>query len=152
MYVCMHVCVCVCVCVCASDFLLFGQSTSMQSGSYCVGVDMSTHICMHMCVCVCVCVCMRERERERERVKEQFAPMVACISGVNVPTVQIVVEGGIDTMRAVRESIRMCIPVVVIDGTGRTADLIASAFSLTRNVTEYVRNFCFVPFDVLLLL
>ena len=58
------------------------------------------------------------------------------ISGVNVPTVQLVVEGGIGTMKTVSASIKRHIPIVVIDGSGRAADFIALAFRMTSSNKE----------------
>ena len=56
-----------------------------------------------------------------------------CAAGVNVPTVLIVVEGGINTLKTVQQSISRNIPVVIIDGSGRAADFIAFAFRITKN-------------------
>lgn len=45
-----------------------------------------------------------------------------------VPSVLITVEGGIIAMETVLMAIDKDIPVVIIDGSGRTADFIACAY------------------------
>ncbi|KAK7112164.1 hypothetical protein V1264_011657 [Littorina saxatilis] len=66
---------------------------------------------------------------------------------VNVPTVLIVVEGGINTMKTVQESISHNIPVVVIDGSGRAADFIAFAYRLTKDVIDEDCSIHVLDFD-----
>ncbi len=52
--------------------------------------------------------------------------------GVHVPVVLLVLEGGENTMATAAEAIKKGTPVVVIQGSGRCADLIAGAYSMTR--------------------
>lgn len=53
------------------------------------------------------------------------------ILGVNVPVVMIVVNGGINSMKTVWESIKNDVPVLVLDGSGRAADFIAEGYRQT---------------------
>ncbi|XP_046584536.1 transient receptor potential cation channel subfamily M member 2-like [Haliotis rubra] len=62
-------------------------------------------------------------------------------AGVNVPNVLIVVEGGLNTMRTVRESIQRNTPIVVIEGSGRAAEYIALGYKLTRSKDEEKTSF-----------
>ncbi|KAI8729643.1 transient receptor potential cation channel subfamily M member 5 [Biomphalaria glabrata] len=50
---------------------------------------------------------------------------------INTPVVLIVVEGGLGTMETVHQSVKRHTPVVVINGSGRAADLIALAIKIT---------------------
>jgi prophage tail gpP-like protein len=54
-----------------------------------------------------------------------------------VPTVLLVLEGGQGTLKTVRETISKNIPVVVIAGSGRAADLIDYA---SNNKQLYVQE------------
>ena len=47
--------------------------------------------------------------------------------GFGVPVVTVVVEGGLDALKAVKESVKYGIPSVVVDGTRRAADILAFA-------------------------
>ncbi|XP_064608301.1 transient receptor potential cation channel subfamily M member 2-like [Liolophura sinensis] len=58
---------------------------------------------------------------------------IAAEHSVNVPAVLLVVGGEQDTLKAVLESIRRRTPVVVIQGTGKAADILAGAYKLSRN-------------------
>ncbi|XP_048256759.1 transient receptor potential cation channel subfamily M member 2-like isoform X1 [Haliotis rufescens] len=60
---------------------------------------------------------------------------------VNVPNVLIVVEGGLNTMRTVSESIQRNTPVVVIEGSGRAAEYIALGYKLTKSKDEEKSSF-----------
>ena len=55
------------------------------------------------------------------------------IIGVHVPVVLLVLEGGENTMATAAEAINKGTPVVIIQGSGRCADLIAEAYSNTKN-------------------
>ena len=39
----------------------------------------------------------------------------------------VIVEGGVDALKAVKESVKYGIPAVVVDGTRRAADILAFA-------------------------
>lgn len=47
--------------------------------------------------------------------------------GFGVPVVTVVLEGGEDALKAVKESVKYGIPAVVVDGTRRAADILAFA-------------------------
>ncbi|KAK7091956.1 hypothetical protein V1264_009572 [Littorina saxatilis] len=49
---------------------------------------------------------------------------------VKIPTVLVVVEGGVNTLKTVRKSLKRGSPVVVISGSGRAADLLSEAKKL----------------------
>lgn len=51
------------------------------------------------------------------------------IRGLGIPVVQVLVEGGFDSIDNVHESVTRGIPVVICQGTGRAADVIAFAFN-----------------------
>ena len=57
---------------------------------------------------------------------EQFLPFFST-AGFSTPLVCLVIEGGTNTIRAVLEYVTASppVPVVVCDGTGRAADLLA---------------------------
>ncbi|KAL8607328.1 hypothetical protein ACOMHN_039478 [Nucella lapillus] len=74
------------------------------------------------------------RSRLEKYISTKMETGVAESQSVNIPSVLIVVEGGINTMKTMRECIKKShIPVVVIDGSGRAANFIAEAYRLTRN-------------------
>jgi len=56
---------------------------------------------------------------------------------VNVPVVQLVVEGGIGTMKTVMQAVEQKIPVLVLQGSGRAADFIAQGYNLSKNPRKY---------------
>lgn len=47
--------------------------------------------------------------------------------GFGVPVVTVVLEGGEDALKAVKESVKHGIPAVVVEGTGRAAEILAFA-------------------------
>ena len=51
---------------------------------------------------------------------------------VDIPVVKVVVEGGTDTIDQVHQSLTHGIPVVLYDGTGKSADILAYAYKTTR--------------------
>ncbi|CAC5368004.1 TRPM3 [Mytilus coruscus] len=51
---------------------------------------------------------------------------------VHVPVVMIIVEGGINSMKTVWQSIKNEVPVLVLDGSGRAADFIAEGYRQTQ--------------------
>ena len=77
-------------------------------------------------MCVCVCVCVFGRRNLEEYIAGQ--PM-ASGSSCTIPMVCLVIEGGMHTIRKVRDCVerRPPVPVVVCAGSGRAADLIADA-------------------------
>lgn len=46
---------------------------------------------------------------------------------MGVPVVTVVLEGGEDALKAVKESVKHGIPAVVVEGTRRAADILAFA-------------------------
>ncbi|XP_076459392.1 transient receptor potential cation channel subfamily M member-like 2 [Babylonia areolata] len=76
------------------------------------------------------------RSRLQSYISQKVETGVTESQSINVPSVLIVVEGGINTMKTVRESITGKMPVVVIKGSGRAADFIATAFQLTKSVND----------------
>ena len=50
---------------------------------------------------------------------------------IGVPVVLLVLEGGPNTIRTMCELIKKKIPAVVVEGSGRAADLVAFAYSHT---------------------
>ena len=50
---------------------------------------------------------------------------------IGVPVVLLVLEGGPNTVRTMCELIKKKIPAVVVDGSGRAADVVAYAYSHT---------------------
>lgn len=47
--------------------------------------------------------------------------------GFGVPVVTVVLEGGEDALKAVKESVKHGIPAVIVEGTRRAADILAFA-------------------------
>ena len=54
-------------------------------------------------------------------------------SAIPTPVVLIVVEGGVNTMETAFQACKRNTPVVVINGSGRAADIIALAFKITAD-------------------
>lgn len=50
---------------------------------------------------------------------------------IGVPVVLLVLEGGPNTIRTMSELIKKKIPAVVVEGSGRAADVVAFAYSHT---------------------
>lgn len=50
------------------------------------------------------------------------------LGGLKIPVVAVLVEGGIESFDFVKESVNFGIPVVLCQGTGRAADIMAYAF------------------------
>ena len=61
------------------------------------------------------------------------------ITGVNVPVVMLVVEGGVNTMTTVSQAIEQNIPVLVLNGSGRAADFISVGYTKSMDTREYVQ-------------
>lgn len=55
---------------------------------------------------------------------------------VNIPVIQMIVEGGINSLRTVYESVENNLPVLVLEGSGRAADFISAAYHMTENKLE----------------
>ena len=53
--------------------------------------------------------------------------------GLGIPIVTLLLEGGIDAIRIIKERLREGIAAVVIEGSGRAADIIAYAY---KNATK----------------
>ena len=68
---------------------------------------------------------------------------------MHVPNVLLVVEGGVNTMATVRESVHQQTPVVVIEGTGKAADFISMGFRNSKpNKKELVFVFTIICFAI----
>ena len=63
------------------------------------------------------------------RFRKKYLGMFFFSAGFSTPIVCLVIEGGTNTIRAVLEYVTATppVPVVVCDGTGRAADLLAFA-------------------------
>ncbi|CAF1110172.1 unnamed protein product [Rotaria sordida] len=70
--------------------------------------------------------------------RTRFVTEVSKCKDANVPIVTIVVEGGPDTLSAIYNDLRVGIPVVLVDGSGRIPNLLANF--LTRTETMINRN------------
>ena len=53
-----------------------------------------------------------------------------------MPVVMLVVEGGVNTMKTVWQSIQQDIPVLVLNGSGRAADFIAYGYTLSKDLLK----------------
>nr|KAG5702764.1 hypothetical protein BaRGS_003638 [Batillaria attramentaria] len=76
------------------------------------------------------------RSKLESYISSKVETGVTEVQSVHVPSVLIVVEGGVGTMKTVMQSVKRNMPVVVIDGSGRAADFIAIAYRLTKSVTD----------------
>ena len=64
------------------------------------------------------------------------------LGAIGVPVVLLVLEGGPNTVRTMCELIKKKIPAVVVDGSGRAADVVAYAYSHTvKKWWEFVAIF-----------
>ncbi|GFO31362.1 transient receptor potential cation channel subfamily m member 2-like [Plakobranchus ocellatus] len=66
---------------------------------------------------------------------------------IPTPVVLIVVEGGVNTMETVHQSSKRNTPVVVINGSGRAADILALAFKITADPANPDRSKFLPDFD-----
>ena len=53
--------------------------------------------------------------------------------GLGIPIVTLLLEGGIDAIRIIKDRLKEGIAAVIIEGSGRAADIIAYAY---RNATK----------------
>ena len=53
-----------------------------------------------------------------------------------MPVVMLVVEGGVNTMKTMWQSIQQDIPVLVLNGSGRAADFIACGYLLSKDLLK----------------
>ena len=60
-------------------------------------------------------------------------PPTTNFQGLGIPIVTLLLEGGIDAIRIIKERLREGIAAVVIEGSGRAADIIAYAY---KNATK----------------
>ena len=68
-----------------------------------------------------------------ETVRLTVSYLCAIVVGaIGVPVVLLVLEGGPNTVRTMCELIKKKIPAVVVDGSGRAADVVAYAYSLKK--------------------
>ncbi|RMX42269.1 hypothetical protein pdam_00009856 [Pocillopora damicornis] len=71
------------------------------------------------------------RSRFEEAVMKVKTDSRSAAGAIGVPVVLLVLEGGPNTVRTMCELIKKKIPAVVIDGSGRAADVVAYAYSHT---------------------
>jgi transient receptor potential cation channel subfamily M protein 3 len=83
--------------------------------------------------------------------------LYSAVSQSTTPVVCLVIEGGMNTIRAVLEYVTDKVPVVVVDGTGRAADIIAFVHkyaneheeqSLLESMKDYLINMIIKTFEV----
>ncbi|XP_066291309.1 transient receptor potential cation channel subfamily M member-like 2 isoform X2 [Branchiostoma lanceolatum] len=70
------------------------------------------------------------RTRLEEHIMEQMTG--EGLKDLKIPVVLLVVEGGPGTLKNTKEAVEKKIPAVIIDGSGRAADMIAYGFKRTR--------------------
>jgi hypothetical protein len=58
---------------------------------------------------------------------------LVCSKGLGIPIVTLLLEGGKDAIRIIKERLKEGISAVIIEGSGRAADIIAYAY---RNATK----------------
>ncbi|XP_074649507.1 transient receptor potential cation channel subfamily M member-like 2 isoform X2 [Tubulanus polymorphus] len=68
-----------------------------------------------------------------ERAISEVETSISEKQSVNVPVVQLLLEGGANSVETVFAALKQDIPVVIIAGSGRAADLFAYAYKITRN-------------------
>ncbi|XP_052778337.1 transient receptor potential cation channel subfamily M member 2-like isoform X2 [Mya arenaria] len=66
-------------------------------------------------------------------VSEKVETGVAETQSVNVPVVQLVLEGGVGTMKTVMQAVQQNIPVLILEGSGRAADFISFGYNLSKD-------------------
>ncbi|XP_028404438.1 transient receptor potential cation channel subfamily M member 2-like isoform X2 [Dendronephthya gigantea] len=80
----------------------------------------------------------------RSKVEEAIAKMHtesrSSTGSIEVPVVMLVLEGGPGTVKTMTEAIKKKIPAVVIDGSGRAADVVAFAYKHTIASTKNGKN------------
>jgi len=62
-----------------------------------------------------------------------FFLFTAVFQGLGIPIVTLLLEGGIDAIRIIKQRLNSGIAAVVIEGSGRAADIIAYAY---KNATK----------------
>ena len=67
-----------------------------------------------------------------------------CSGEREVPTVVVVIEGGYATLEAARDAVKANTPILVFNGSGKSADFIAAAYDkLSQSlVLQALHNFC----------
>jgi len=78
-------------------------------------------------------ICYSILTQQQKQTKTKIINKYDVYAGVNLPMVKIVVEGGIGTLRTVIQAVEKNIPVLVLEGSGGAADLIAAAYNLSKN-------------------
>ncbi|KAJ7389833.1 Transient receptor putative cation channel sub M member 2 [Desmophyllum pertusum] len=76
------------------------------------------------------------RSRFEEAVMKVKTDSRSAAGAIGVPVVLLVLEGGPNTVRTMCELIKKKIPAVVVDGSGRAADVVAYAYSHTVKKCE----------------
>ena len=62
------------------------------------------------------------------------------VDGVSVPAVCLVLEGGPGTLETVKSAIQSGTPAVIVDGSGRAADILAYAYNNSREEEVEVKD------------
>lgn len=60
---------------------------------------------------------------------------------LTIPVISIIVEGGINSMKTVWQSVMRGIPVLVLQSSGRAADFIAHGYNITANKLKSVQKY-----------
>ncbi|XP_015772249.1 PREDICTED: transient receptor potential cation channel subfamily M member 2-like [Acropora digitifera] len=76
------------------------------------------------------------RSKFEEAVMKVKTDSRSAAGAIGVPVVLLVLEGGPNTIRTMCELIKKKIPAVVVEGSGRAADLVAFAYSHTIKESE----------------
>ncbi len=69
------------------------------------------------------------QQKEKHKIYTLPVCFICSDTGLGIPVVLVVVEGGYDAIEDCRKSLSQKIPVIICEGTGRAADIIAYAYS-----------------------
>ncbi|KAJ8310911.1 hypothetical protein KUTeg_012776 [Tegillarca granosa] len=61
----------------------------------------------------------------KDKFKRGLIKAAATTVGSQIPFIRILIDGGLDNLKTAAESVKSNIPVIVLDGTGKAADLVA---------------------------
>ena len=71
---------------------------------------------------------LKQLGKKKFSIKENFRCSFFPPDGVPVPVVCVVVEGGPGTLETVMSALQSGTPAVIVEGTGRAADILAYAY------------------------
>ncbi|CAB4001045.1 transient receptor potential cation channel subfamily M member 2-like, partial [Paramuricea clavata] len=80
------------------------------------------------------------RSKVEEAIAKLHTESKSSTGSIEVPVVMLVLEGGPGTVKTMTEAIKKKIPAVVIDGSGRAADVVAFAYKHTIPNTKNGKN------------